>query len=218
MGAAKINDMLVTNNMGLVHACANRFKGRGVEYDELFQAGCVGLVKAAAGFDPTLGYQFSTYAVPAILGEIKRIFRDGGSVKIGRSAKEKARWLSEVRISLEKDLGREPTVREIAEKAGMEPEEAACLLSACLPPLSLTSEENGVELDLPVKGFDEAIQQRIDLRRAMKKLPERDRQLIELRYFRGLTQTVTAGQLGLSQVQVSRSEKRILAALREYLG
>lgn len=217
MSTTKSSETLITGNIKLVHACANRFKGRGVEYEDLFQAGCVGLVKAASGFDPTLGYQFSTYAVPAILGEIKRVFRDGGAIKIGRNAKEKARQLMEIQQSLASLLGREPTVREIAEKAKLEPEETASLLSACIPPVSLTAEENGREIDLPEKNVDEDIQQRIDLTAAISKLPERDRMLIELRYFNGLTQTVTAERLGMSQVQVSRSEKRILGILRAYL-
>ncbi len=217
MEETKERDALVTGNIRLVHACANRFKDRGVEYEDLFQAGCVGLVKAAAGFDPALGFRFSTYAVPAILGEIRRIFRDGGTVKIGRSAKEKAKRLLDLQQSLTVSLGREPTVREIAESAKLEPEETAALLSACLPPVSLTAEEDGGEIDLPEKDEHEAIQQRLDLSAAMNRLPERDRTLIELRYFKGYTQTATAQCLGMSQVQVSRSEKRILGVLRGYL-
>ena len=123
---------LAEKNLGLAHACANRFRGRGVEYEDLFQAGCVGLVKAAGGFDETLGYQFSTYAVPVILGEIKRVFRDGGSVKIGRAAKEKAMKLRKTQEELSLTLAREPSVSELAAKAGMDVCETAVLLSAAL--------------------------------------------------------------------------------------
>lgn len=208
---------LITENLGLVHSCANRFRGRGVEYEDLYQAGCVGLIKAAAGFDESLGYRFSTYAVPAILGEIRRIFRDGGSVKIGRAAKEKARRLTALKEELAAETGREPTVAEIAERAGMDVAEAGCLLSASLPVMSLTDENDDGQTDVPVPAPDEKLTEKIDLMNAMKKLSEKDRQIIELRYFRGLTQTVTANELGLSQVQVSRKEKTILAALRRLM-
>ena len=209
---------LVTENIGLVHACANRFRGSGVEYDDLFQAGCVGLIKAAAGFDPSLGFRFSTYAVPAILGEIKRIFRDGGAVKIGRSAKEKARNLFLLKDELAISLGREPTITEIAEKSGLEISEAASLLSACLPVISLTAEEDEGQTDIPVESEEERLSSHIDLMNSLKNLSEEERILIEYRYFRGLTQTVTAKNMGLSQVQVSRKEKAILLKLRKMLS
>ena len=209
---------LVTENIGLVHACANRFRGSGVEYDDLFQAGCVGLVKAAAGFDPTLGFRFSTYAVPAILGEIKRIFRDGGAVKIGRSAKEKARYLFSLKEELAVTLGREPTVTEISEKAGMEVSETASLLCASLPVISLTCDEDEGQNDIPVESEEENVSSHIDLMNSLDALEEAERQLIEYRYFKGLTQTVTAKKMGLSQVQVSRKEKAILMKLRQMLS
>lgn len=209
---------LVTENLGLVHACANRFRGSGVEYDDLFQAGCVGLIKAAAGFDPSLGFRFSTYAVPAILGEIKRIFRDGGAVKIGRSAKEKARNLFALKEELSVSLGREPTITEIADKAGIEISEAASLLCACLPVISLTAEEDEGQTDIPVDSEEERLSSHIDLMNSLKNLSDEERLLIEYRYFRGLTQTVTAKNLGLSQVQVSRKEKAILMKLRKMLS
>lgn len=212
------SERLITENLGLVHACANRFRGRGVEYEDLFQAGCVGLVKAAAGFDPALGYRFSTYAVPAILGEIRRIFRDGGTVKIGRSAKEKARRLLELREELAGETGREPTVAEIAEKAGMDAAEAGCLLSASLPVISLTDDGDEGQTDIPVPAPDEKLTERIDLNNAMADLTEQERRLIDLRYYKGLTQTVVAGLLGMSQVQVSRKEKAILAKLRQQMS
>ena len=204
---------LAEQNLGLVHACANRFRGRGVEYEDLFQAGCVGLVKAAGGFNEALGYQFSTYAVPAILGEIKRVFRDGGSVKIGRTAKEKARALLRLREELTNALDREPTLGEIAEKAGLDPCETAILLCACLPTVSLTLEESG-ETDIPVPPTDEGLTLRLDLRRAIDQLDEKDRTILTLRYEQGLTQTKVASALGMTQVQVSRREKQILLKLR----
>ncbi|MBR5424756.1 MAG: sigma-70 family RNA polymerase sigma factor [Clostridia bacterium] len=204
---------LAENNLGLAHACANRFRGRGVEYEDLFQAGCVGLVKAAGGFDETLGYQFSTYAVPVILGEIKRVFRDGGSVKIGRAAKEKAMKLKKTQEELTGRLAREPSVSELAADAGMDVCETAILLSAGMPTVSLSREED-TDTDIPVPPPDEGVTARMDLARALKKLTDRERELLRLRYEKGLTQTVTAQMLGMTQVQVSRREKQILLKLR----
>ena len=209
------NDSLITENMGLVHACANRFRGRGVEYEDLFQAGCVGLIKAAGGFDETLGYKFSTYAVPAILGEIRRIFRDGGTVKIGRAAKEKARLLLSVREELADSLSREPTVSEIAEKVQMDVFTVSELLCASLPAVSLTSDEDDGNIDVPVEAPEEKLSERIDLTAALKSLDEKERRIIECRYYKGLTQSVTAQKLGMTQVQVSRKEKAILLKLRK---
>ncbi|MDR1630250.1 MAG: sigma-70 family RNA polymerase sigma factor [Oscillospiraceae bacterium] len=211
---------LVEDNLGLVHACANRFRGRGVEYDDLYQAGCVGLVKAAEGFDETRGFAFSTYAVPAILGEIKRIFRDGGAVKVGRSAKEKARDLLAQQDALSAKLGRAPSMGELAEHTGLEISEAAVLLCAALPPLSLTAEnEDGEQqIDIPSEEKEEHLTEKIALMEALESLDSRDRSMIELRFFKGKTQTETAKLLGMSQVQVSRREKVVLLALRSRLA
>lgn len=219
--ADKKKQALITENLGLVHACAARFKGRGVEYDDLFQAGCVGLIKASEGFDESLGYAFSTYAVPTILGEIKRIFRDGGTVKIGRAAKEKARQLLKAKEELTNQLDREPTISEIAEYSSMSVPETAELICAATPPLSLTAENEdneNQEMDIPVPSSDEGITDRLALHQVMQALDETDRNIIDLRYFKGLTQTVTAKKLGMSQVQVSRREKVILLKLRELLS
>ena len=218
MTNAAATEQLITDNLGLVHACANRFRNRGVEYEDLFQAGCVGLIKAAGGFDEALGFRFSTYAVPALLGEIRRIFRDGGTVKIGRAAKEKARRLLELRETLAGETGKEPTVSQIAELAGMDAAEAAVLLSASLPVISLTDDSDEGQTDIPVPAPDERLTERIDLKNAMTALSEQERRLIELRYYKGLTQTVTAGILGMSQVQVSRKEKAILLKLRQLMS
>lgn len=209
---------LVTDNFGLVHICANRFKGRGVEYEDLFQAGCVGLIKAAAGFDPKRGFKFSTYAVPAVLGEIRRIFRDGGSVKIGRAAKEKARRLLAIKNALELEGCKEPAISEIAEKAGMDISQAAVLICACMPVVSLTSDGGEAQTDIPVPSPDEKLYERIDLDAAIDKLGADEKNIINLRYFKGLTQSKTAEKLGMTQVQVSRREKNILLKLKKLLS
>lgn len=209
-------DELISNNLGLVHSCANKFRNRGVEYDDLYSAGCLGLVKAADGFDETLGYRFSTYAVPAILGEIKRLFRDGGAVKVSRSLKEKSREAVRLRDELSVSLGREPTVSELSEKLGINEFETVELLNIAVPPASLTAtdEEGERQIDIPVDFGEEQIHNSIALREIIGKMPESDRRLIELRYYKGLTQTVTAEKLGLSQVQVSRRERFLLQEMR----
>ena len=209
---------VVENNIGLVHACANRFKGRGVEYDDLFQAGCVGLIKAADKFDETRGFSFSTYAVPVILGEIKRIFRDGGAVKIGRTLKEKARLAQTVQEELSVTLGREPTVGELAEKMNIDSAEAAMLLNVSMPVMSLTSEnDTESQLDVPVESPEEEISDSLALEQIILSLEERDRKMIMLRYYSGMTQSRTASELGMTQVQVSRREKVILEVIRKKL-
>lgn len=212
-------EKLIEENLGLVHACANKFRGRGTEYDDLFQAGCVGLIKAADGFDPSRGFAFSTYAVPVILGEIKRIFRDGGAVKVSRSLKEKGRVLLHEREKMAAETGSEPTVSALAERLGWEVEETAQVINAALPPVSLTQDEEsgGGQIDVPVDNENEMFE-RLDLSRVIESLSERDREIIEWRYFRCATQSVTAKQLGMSQVQVSRREKKILTLLRTKLA
>lgn len=209
-------DELISNNLGLVHSCANKFRNRGIEYDDLYSAGCLGLVKAADGFDETLGYRFSTYAVPAILGEIKRLFRDGGAVKVSRSLKEKSREAVRLRDELSVSLGREPTVSELSEKLGINEFETVELLNIAVPPVSLTAtdEEGERQIDIPVDFGEEQIHNSIALREIIGEMPESDRRLIELRYYKGLTQTVTAEKLGLSQVQVSRRERLLLQEMR----
>ncbi len=210
----------ICHNIGLVHTCARRFIGRGIEYDDLFQAGSMGLVKAVDGFDESRGLKFSTYAVPVILGEIRRLFRDGGTVKVSRSLKELA-----LRVSRERDAfflreGREPSVTELAEILGVERELAAEALGASLPALSLTrsSEEgDGDEVDIPVEAPEEAITDRLALRQLLEALPPNDRALIVHRYFKRQTQQMTADHLGMTQVQVSRRERVILQQLREKL-
>ncbi len=208
---------LINSNYGLVHSCANRFRGRGVEYDDLFQAGCIGLIKAADNFEKERGFAFSTYAVPVILGEIKRIFRDGGAVKIGRTLKERARNAVKTGEELSKELGREATITELAEKLGVTVSEAAELITVSMPTVSLTGEdEKGTnQIDIPVDSPEEEISERIALHTVLSSLEEKDRRLIELRYYKGMTQVKTAQELNMSQVQVSRREKVILMKMRQ---
>ena len=208
----------INDNLGLVHSCAQRFKNRGVEYEDLFQAGCVGLIKAADGFDESLGYVFSTYAVPAILGEMKRIFRDGGAVKVSRSIKERSREIWAEKEKLENEKGYEPTLTEIAERVGLSVYETSELLLASQPVVSLTSgdgETDEKQFDIPIDSEEEKINERLTLDKCINELSEKDRRLIELRYFMSETQTEVAGKLGMSQVQVSRREKKILKEIRE---
>lgn len=212
-------DALISDNLGLVHACANRFRGKGIDYDDLFSAGCLGLVKAADGFRPELGFAFSTYAVPAVLGEIRRLFRDGGAIKISRSLKERARTASRIREELTNALDREPTLRELAEKMGVSEFEMAELVNLASPVVSLTEldEAGGGQTDIPVESGEDEIQNSLALGEVLERLPENDRRLIELRYYKGFTQMKTAQALGLSQVQVSRRERSILLEMRKRL-
>lgn len=206
-------------NLGLVHLCANRFRGRGIEYDDLYSAGCVGLLKAVNAFDSERGVKFSTYAVPVILGEIKRLFRDGGSIKVSRSLKELSMKAVRTRDDFIKRTGREPALSELSELLGAEQCLVAEALSVSMPAVSLTdsSEEGGGQIDISVPAPDTEIGDIIALRQILEILDERDRRLIELRYYSGKTQSETAKALGMTQVQVSRREKKLLAFMREQL-
>lgn len=212
------NDM-VEQNLGLVHSCAHRFRGRGIEYDDLYQAGCMGLVKATAAFDESRGVMFSTYAVPVILGEIRRLFRDGGTVKVSRSIKELGIKAARAREQLSAALGRDAAISEVAEAMGKEPGEIAEALAATTPPVSLTAgeEEGGGQLDLPVDSPEELLSDILALKQAMDRMEDRDRRLIILRYYKNQTQTQTAQELGMTQVQVSRREKKLMQYFREAL-
>ena len=215
----KNRESLIKDNLGLVHACANRFKGRGVEYDDLFQAGCLGLIKAADGFDADRGFSFSTYAVPVIMGEIKRIFRDGGTIKVGRAMKDKIRTATKIKEDYVLKCGTEPTVSVIAERMGIEPAEAAEILNASMPIISLTCDDDSdrKQLDIPTDSPDEEISDCLALEQTLEALSESDKRLIRLRYYDGLTQSKTAQIMGISQVQVSRKEKKILLEMRRKL-
>lgn len=212
----KERSSLAEDNLGLVHSCAKKFCGRGIEYDDLFQAGCVGLVKASNGFDESLGFAFSTYAIPSILGEIKRLFRDGGTVKVSRSLKEQGRIAMQEIEKLSLELGYEPSVSQLAERLGLDVSQVAEIICASRPPLSLTANPDDGEgqIDLPVPSPEDELSDSIFISELMSALAPNDRKLIELRYFKGLTQSKTAEILGLSQVQVSRKEKALLLFMR----
>ena len=221
-GDKEAREVLIEKNLGLVHLCANRFRGRGVEYEELYSAGCVGLLKAVRAFDSSRGVQFSTYAVPVILGEIKRVFRDGGAIHVSRGLRERAMRLQKLQEVFEQTHGRTPTLSELSVLADCTVEACAQALCVSQAPLSLTQQSDGDgeqdgQLDIPVEAPDRRIGDLLSLRQEMEQLAPRDRMLLELRYFRELTQTKTAQILGMTQVQVSRREKKLLSQLREAL-
>ncbi len=213
-------NQIISENIGLVHACAKHFKGRGMEYDDLFQAGCLGLVKAVDNFDSDRGVKFSTYAVPVILGEIRRLFRDGGAVKIGRGLKELAMRASREAAAFSEREGRSPTVGELAEILQVEPAEAAQALGASQFPLSLTAspEDGGGQIDISIDSGDDKIAELLSLKQVVTELEPKDRSIIVFRYFKSRTQMQTAAALGMTQVQVSRREKAILSQLRAKLS
>ena len=213
-------DILITENMGLVHTCAHRFTGKGIEYEDLFQAGCMGLVKAFDAFDRERGVRFSTYAVPVILGEIRRLFRDGGTVKVSRTLKELSIRTAREREKFALKEGREPTIKELAERLGVSEEDVTEAVCAAAPVMSLTADEDngGGQADVPVASPEEQIAERLSVIQAVSSLEERDRAIVRLRYYENKTQTQTAAALGMTQVQVSRREKKILGLLRQELS
>ncbi len=213
-------DRFIEENLPLVHSLCKRFCGRGIEYDDLYQAGCVGLIKAADGFDKERGLCFSTYAVPVILGEVKRLFRDGGTIKISRGLKELSLKVNRMRKILSAELMREPTVSEIAERLGVDCEAVSEAVACSTPILSLTQsgEEGDSQIDVPVPSIEDTLSNKLLIDRALNELDETERKIIELRYFKFLTQNETAQQLNLSQVQISRAEKKILKKLRGIIG
>lgn len=204
-------------NLGLVHLCANKFRGRGIEYDDLYSAGCIGLLKAVKAFDCGRGVKFSTYAVPVILGEIKRLFRDGGSIRVSRSLKELSLRIREICEEFCQREGRDPTVSELCAISGENESDVSEALCVSQPVLSLTSGEDDSQIDIPSEAPDEGIVDTLALRQIMSRLDEKDRVLLELRYFHELTQSKTAQALGMTQVQVSRREKKLLAQIRREL-
>lgn len=212
----KSRDALIEENLGLVYSCAQKLSGRGVEYEELVSAGYIGLINAATRFDEALGFRFSTFAVPSIIGEMKRIFRDGGAVKVSRSLKELSLKAQRAAEEFRRREGEEPTVSQLSEILGVSPEEAAEALSASMAVKSLSNAlEDGSEIDVAVPSKEESITERMTLYQVIDELSLEDRELIKLRYFKGKTQTQTAETLGMSQVQVSRKEKKILLSMRE---
>ena len=213
-------DAFIEQNLGLVHACAGRFRGRGMDYDDLYSAGCMGLVKACDNFDEDRGVCFSTYAVPVIIGEIKKIFRDGGTVKVSRSLKELGMRIQAAREHHMKICGAEPTLSQLAEELDEPVENITLAIQAAQPAMSLTPEngEDGErQLDIPVESPEEALAERISLEEVIRSLPEQDRQLIRLRFYGNKTQSETAKALHTTQVQISRRERKILVLLRRRL-
>ena len=218
--SAACEQVLLENN-GLIWSVVRRYYGRGVEPDDLYQLGCLGFLKAVQGFDPEFGTQFSTYAVPKIAGEIRRFLRDDGPVKVSRGLKERGAAIRGARARLAADLGREPTLSELAEATDLSPEDIAAAETAIEPVVSLQAEtgEDGLTLEgmLTAGNEEEGMVERITLRAAIDALPEREQQVLLLRYYKGLTQMNTARVLGVSQVQVSRLERRALDRLRREL-
>ena len=214
-------DALVQENAGLIWSIARRFVGRGTELDDLYQLGCLGFLKAVEGFDTSYGTQFSTYAVPKITGEIRRFLRDDGAVKVSRGIKEQAATIRITRNHLTAALGREPTVTEISRQTGFTPEEIALAEAATAATESIQKEsgEEGFSLEqvLTDTETEERMVERIALMQAIGKLPERESTVIHMRFFHGLTQQRVAKVLNVSQVQVSRIEKKALAHLKELL-
>ena len=217
-GDKEASEALVKENSGLIWSVARRFLGRGTEGDDLYQLGCLGFLKAVEGFDLEYGTQFSTYAVPKISGEIRRFLRDDGAVKVSRTIKEQAATIKMARSNLTNILGREPTISELSGKTGFTPEEIALAETATAATESIQREtgEDGFSLEdvLTDTQTEECLVEKISLKQAVSNLPERERTVIQLRYFHGLTQQRVATVLQVSQVQVSRIEKKALANLR----
>ena len=214
-------ERLLLDNSGLIWSVARRYSGRGVEMEDLYQLGCLGFLKAVRGFDTAYGTQFSTYAVPKIAGEIRRFLRDDGAVKVSRTVKERSLSIRLARDRLAARLGREPTLSELSEATGLEAEDIAAAETATLTVASLHSEsgEDGFTLEavLGQEGPEEEVVERLALRSAIDQLPEREGQVIALRFYKNLTQERAARVLGVSQVQVSRLERRAVERLRELL-
>lgn len=220
-GDRDASECLVTENAGLIWAVAKRFIGRGTDAEDLYQLGCLGFLKAVDGFDLEFGTQFSTYAVPKIAGEIRRFLRDDGAVKVSRSIKERSATIKSMRNHLTLALGREPTLLEISRQTGFTPEEIALAETATSATESIQREtgEDGFSLEdvLTDTESEEKLVEKISLRQAIARLNEREAMVIQLRYFHGLTQERIAKVLDVSQVQVSRIEKKAIASLRELL-
>ena len=220
-GDSTAMEVLVEENSGLIWAVTRRFLGRGTEADDLYQLGCLGFLKAVEGFDSSYGTQFSTYAVPKISGEIRRYLRDDGAVKVSRTLKEQAASIRTVRNQLTSALGREPTIGEISRQTGLTPEEIALAETATAATESIQKEngDDGFSLENVLSDTDseENMVEKIALRQAISVLPERESTVIKLRYFHGLTQQRIATVLNVSQVQVSRIEKKAIEKLRNLM-
>ena len=221
-GDQKATELLVEENSGLIWAIVRRFLGRGTEADDLYQLGCLGFLKAVEGFDLHFGTQFSTYAVPKISGEIRRFLRDDGVVKVSRTLKEQASTIRSTRNRLATALGRETTLLEISRQTGFSPEEIALAETATASTESIQREtgDEGFSLEdiLTDTESEERMVEKIALRQAVAALPEREKTVIQLRYFHALTQQRAAKLLNVSQVQVSRIEKKAIALLKELMA
>lgn len=220
-GDRAVAGRLIEENSGLIWSIARRFFGRGVDPEDLYQLGCVGFLKAIDGFDESYGTKFSTYAVPKISGEIRRFLRDDGTVKVSRGIKEQAAQIKNARVQLEQRLGREPNISELARETGFTPEEIVFAEVATGPAESLQREsgEDGFTLELVLGDYtaEEKMVEYVALRSAIEKLPEKERQVVALRYYHGMTQQNCAKVMRVSQVQISRLERRAVEALREML-
>ncbi len=221
-GDSEAKSALIEHNVSLVKCIVKRYLGKGVEYDDLFQIACMGFLKAITGFDESFGVKFSTYAVPMIAGEIKRFMRDDGAVKVSRTMKQTVKEMHLFIESFSVRSGRQPTVAEIAERFGMDEAETVFVMGSCKMPVSLygsSDYKDGNERELietlPAKDDQEEMLDRMLLKNAIEELPERDRKIIVLRYFRDMTQSEVAKKIGVSQVQVSRIESRIIKEFRE---
>ena len=213
-------EQVLQENAGLLWSIVRRYYGRGVDPDDLYQLACLGFLKAVRGYDTAFGTQFSTYAVPKIAGEIRRFLRDDGAVKVSRGVKERAMTIRAARSKLQSRLGREPTLSELSEQTGLEPEEIAAAETAVEPVASLqmeTGEGLTLESMLGDDGMEEQLVERMVLHRAMEQLPEQERKVLLLRYYKGLTQSSVARVVGVSQVQVSRLERRAVDRLRDWM-
>ena len=214
-GDSHAREVLIEKNLGLVHAIVRRFIGRGYDLEDLFQIGTIGLIKSIDKFDLELGVKFSTYAVPVILGEMKRLFRDGGTVKVGRSLKELSIRATRETEEFRREQGRDPIISELAERLKVSVSEAAEALNAAIPPMSLTDEEEeSGQWDVRVDSPEEGIAERLALEQVVNELEPRDREIIRMRFYQRKTQTQTAQALGMTQVQISRRERVILGQLR----
>ena len=220
-GDQNAKELLIKENTGLIWSVTRRFTGRGVESDDLYQLGCLGFLKAVDGFSMEYGTQFSTYAVPKIAGEIRRFMRDDGAIKVSRGSKEQAVTINNKRTKLNFLLGREPTIRELAEQTGISVEEIA-LIDCAMASVESIQQQNGedgftLESVLSDGQTEDMLIEKISLRHAINQLPERESKVINLRYFHGLTQEQIAKTLSVSQVQVSRIEKKAILRLRELI-
>ncbi|MBO5728193.1 MAG: sigma-70 family RNA polymerase sigma factor [Oscillospiraceae bacterium] len=213
-------EQVLRENAGLIWSIVRRYYGRGVDPDDLYQLACLGFLKAVRGYDPDFGTQFSTYAVPKIAGEIRRFLRDDGAVKVSRGIKERAGAIRTARARLQSQLGREPTLSELSADTGLSPEDIAAAETATEPVASLQMETgDGLTLEslLGTGGMEEQVVEQVVLRQALGQLSEQEQQVLLLRYYRTLTQSRVARIIGVSQVQVSRIERRAIARLRELL-